>query len=160
MLLTGTFPRAIDEKLRIAIPKRLRDGLQLADQAELYITPGTDGSLALYTEETLTSLASRLAHASPTAADVRAFGRMFYAAAERVEIDAQGRIRIPPALAQAASLGKEAVLLGVHDHLELWDPVRWEAYLAQRAGNYDEIAERAFGTVAGPSAAATPANLQ
>ena len=29
MLLTGTFVRAIDDKLRLAIPKRLRDALAL-----------------------------------------------------------------------------------------------------------------------------------
>jgi MraZ protein len=152
MLLTGTFVRAVDEKLRIAIPKRLRDALRLPDKADLYVTPGTDGSVAIYTEETLAGLAERLASGSPTGQDVRAFGRLFYAQAERVEVDAQGRVRIPPALAQLASLGKEAVLLGVHDHMELWDRERWETYLAQRVGQYDDIAERAFSGV-GPGAA-------
>jgi MraZ protein len=89
-------------------------------------------------------MAARLAAASPTQQDVRAFSRLFYAQAERVELDAQGRMRVPPALARLASLEREAVLLGVHDHLELWDKSRWEAYLAARSTHYDEIAERAF----------------
>ena len=36
------------------------------------------------------------------------------------------------------------MLVGVHDHIELWDRPRWEAYLAARSTHYDEIAERAF----------------
>jgi MraZ protein len=146
MVLTGTFVRTVDDKLRIAIPKRLREALGADHQLHLYVAPGTDGSLALYTEAALAALAMRLSAASPAQDDVRAFSRLFYARAERVEADAQGRIRLPAALAELAALGREVVLLGVHDHLELWDRGRWEAYVASRSAHYDQIAETAFQT--------------
>ena len=129
MLLTGTFSRAIDEKLRVAIPKRLREGLGCAQGGNLYIAPSTDQSLAIYTEESFAQLAERLAQASPTQQQVRAFTRLFYARAQRVDLDGQGRIRVPVDLAQLASLEKEVVLLGVQDHLELWAAARWLEYL-------------------------------
>jgi len=150
MLLTGTFTRSFDEKLRVAIPKRFRDTLAMADTPVLYVAPGTDGSLALYTEEALGRLAERLAEASPTRQDVRAFTRLFYARAQRVEVDSQGRVRIPPELAQLAQIEKEAVLLGVQDHLEIWAAERWRAYLDERQSHYDEIAEAAFGEPSQP----------
>lgn len=142
MLLTGSFQRAIDEKQRIVIPKPLREAL--GDVQTLYVTPGTDGSLALYTEAALAQLAERLAAASPNGQDVRAFGRLFYARAQAMELDRQGRVRIPPELAQLAGLSNEAVLMGVQDHLELWDRASWEAYVADRQARFDEIAEAAF----------------
>ncbi len=144
MLLTGTFRRAVDEKLRIAIPKPLRDALGALAKGVLYVTPGTDGSLALYTEDALARLAQRLANASPNAQDVRAFSRLFYARAQAVELDSQGRVRVPPELAELAGLTKEAVLVGVHDHLELWDRLRWESYVGQKQSHFDQIAEAAF----------------
>jgi MraZ protein len=144
MLLTGTFRRAVDEKLRIAIPKPLRDALGALAKGVLYVTPGTDGSLALYTEDALARLAQRLANASPNAQDVRAFSRLFYARAQAVELDSQGRVRVPPELAELAGLTKEAVLVGVHDHLELWDRLRWESYVGQKQAHFDQIAEAAF----------------
>jgi MraZ protein len=149
MLLTGTFTRAVDDKQRIALPKRLREALeQVGPQGRetpaLFLTPGTDNSLALYTEDSLTALARRLADASPTRQDVRAFNRLFYARAERLELDEQGRFRIPPSLAQLASLGKEVVVVGVQDHLEIWDKDKWDAYLASQASQYDQVAEQAF----------------
>jgi MraZ protein len=144
MLLTGTFARSLDEKQRLAIPKRLRDALGSSLKA-LYVTPGNDGSLALYTEEELSKLADRLAASSPAQQEVRAFGRLFYARAERVELDSQGRVRIPPDLALAANLQKDVVLLGVQNHMELWDKALWERYLAGQQPRYDEIAEAAFG---------------
>ena len=144
MLLTGTYERSIDEKLRIAIPKRLRDLLEPHAHEALFIAPGTDISLCVYTESALASLAERLANTSPVQNEVRAFSRLFYAQAERVELDSQGRFRIPPHLARMAELSRDAVLLGVRDHLEIWDKARWESYLAERASRYDELAERAF----------------
>lgn len=152
MLLTGTYQRSVDDKLRVAIPKRLRDLLGNALERGLFIAPGTDGSLALYTEEVLAKLADRLATVSPTRQDVRAYSRLFYAQAEWAEVDSQGRVRIPTPLAQAAGIANEAVMLGVQDHLELWDAVRWQAYLQTNASQYDEIAERAFA----PSAPQPP----
>jgi MraZ protein len=144
MLLTGTFTRAVDQKLRVAIPKPLREALGSLAKGVLYVAPGTDGSLAIYTEEALAHLAHRLADASPNAQDVRAFSRLFYARAQGVELDSQGRVRIPPELAALAGLGREAILVGVHDHLELWEKGRWEQYVAQRQNQYDQIAEAAF----------------
>jgi len=145
MLLTGTFYRSLDEKLRIAVPKRLRDALPCPPGSGLFVTPGTDASLAIYAEAAFARLAERLGEASPTEREVRAFRRLFYGQAQRVELDRQGRMRVPPELAELARLEKEVVLLGVEDHMELWSAARWKEYAAEKQAHYDEIAEAAFG---------------
>lgn len=148
MLFTGTFVRSIDEKLRVTLPKRLREVAGSADSGGLYVAPGNDGSLAIYTEGAIERLAERLARTSPTQQEVRDFTRLFYARTQRVELDRQGRIRIPADLAQLAELTGEVVLLGVQDHVELWSVSRWEAYLTEKQARYDQIAEAAFGGLA------------
>jgi MraZ protein len=146
MLLTGTFRRSVDEKQRVSVPKRLRSGLESAGKhAALYLAPGTDGSLALYTEPAFEALGDRLAAASPTGQEVRDFGRLFYAMAQSVEMDTQGRIRIPQELFALAKLDQEVMMIGVRDKVEIWDRARWESYLGDKQPRYDEIAERAFG---------------
>ena len=117
----------------------------IARWGTLYVAPGTDISLAIYPEAALARLAERLAQASPARQDVRAYMRLFYAQAQGVELDGQGRVRIPPELAQLAKLEKDVVLLGVQDHLELWATPRWQTYVAEKQAHYDEIAENAFG---------------
>jgi len=144
MLLTGTFVRNLDEKQRISLPKSLRDSLGYPANSVLFLAPGTDGSLALYPESVFNQLAHELGHTSPAGQDVRAFSRLFYSQAQRVEIDRQGRLRIPLELASVCPSDKEVVLLGVRDHLELWERSRWEAYLSAKQPHYDEIAESAF----------------
>jgi MraZ protein len=146
MLLTGSFARVLDDKQRVAIPKRLREAMSLPDGGALYLAPGTDQSLGLYTESAFAGLAARLEQVSPTRHDVRAFLRLFYARAQRVELDNQGRVRIPQELAVLAQLEKDVVLLAVQDHLELWSADLWQRYLDQKQDHYDEIAETAFGS--------------
>jgi MraZ protein len=151
MLLTGSFSRNLDDKCRFTLPKSIREMLGEADGLVLYLAPGTDGSLVVYTEQAFLQLGEQLGQGPPTAQDIRAFSRLFYAQAQRVELDRQGRIRIPSDLATLAIRGKEVVLIGVRDHLEVWDRERWDKYVNEQQPCYDDIAERAFG---GPQPAA------
>jgi MraZ protein len=113
------------------------------------VAPGTDGSLAIYDEGSFLQLADRFSSASPAQRDVRAFGRLFYAQARRTELDKQGRLRIPPELSQWAALSTDAVLVGVGNHMELWESKRWDRYTSERRGHYDELAEATFRTGSG-----------
>ena len=36
------------------------------------------------------------------------------------------------------------MLVGVRDHIELWDRARWDEYVASQQSQYDDLAERAF----------------
>src|SRR3982750_3797502 len=111
MVLTGTYERTLDEKLRLAVPKAFRDALATENQVGL--TPGTDGSLSLFASATFEAVARQLAERSPTGQDVRAFSRLLYAQARSVEVDSQGRIRVPIELAQLAKLDGDVALIGV-----------------------------------------------
>lgn len=144
MLLTGTFHRSLDEKFRFAIPRPLREAMGPAETATLYLAPGTDGSLELYSEESFTRLAAQLETGPRNDREVRAFHRLFYGQVQRIEFDKQGRVRLPAELAQLASLGKEIVLVGVRDHVEIWNLQRWEAYVGSTQPHFDELAERAL----------------
>lgn len=143
-MLVGSYRRTLDDKMRVAIPKPLRDALNFPDRNELYLTPGTDRSLAIYTLEQLKVLGESLAKKSPAAQETRAFNRLFYAQTQVAEIDSQGRLRIPAEMAKLAVLEGEIVLLGVRDHIEIWALKAWESFLEQTQPAYDELAERAF----------------
>ena len=144
MLLTGAFRRSLDDKGRVAIPRRMRTALSSTETVTVYVAPGTDGCLAVYSEEAFKVLGERLGAGSPNGADVRAFSRLFYARAQSMEVDSQGRMRIPPELKQVAMLGSEVMVVGVRDHLEIWNLEKWEKYMGAQQEHYDEIAERAF----------------
>jgi MraZ protein len=49
---------------------------------------------------------------------------------------------IPAQLLEHAKLGREVVVAGVHDHLEIWDRAAWRAELAEVEGSAEDVAER------------------
>ncbi len=144
MTLTGTWPRSLDEKGRLAVPTRVRADLGGEDLKVLFIAPWTDKSLAIFTPTAFDALSARMSDKSATKLDVRSYMRLFYGQAEKLDLDAQGRLRIPERLKALAELQREVVLLGVSDHLELWDKARWEDYVAKLSPQFDAIAEQAY----------------
>src|SRR5713226_8386165 len=133
MLLTGTHARTLDDKKRLGLPKRVRDQLgevdELGDPQTLFVTPGPDQCLWLYTQSGLESLAAKLDQSPATDTEARVFRRLYFAQTESVDLDRAGRILISERLIQFASLTHEVILIGVRDHLELWDSSRWQQYL-------------------------------
>lgn len=144
MALTGTFERNIDDKLRLAIPPSLKVGFGITESGGLYVAPGNDGCLALYSEEGFELFASRLRSLSIGQPNVRKYLRLLYAQSEQVSLDKQGRIRLPERLKKMAGLDREAVILGVNDHAEIWGKTRWEAFLEGNSDEFDDLTTEAF----------------
>ena len=142
MLLTGTHPRTLDDKKRLTLPKRIRD--QVGKVTQLFVTPGSDQSLWIYTNEELERLSAKLDQTPATDAEARVFRRLFFAQMEAVDLDRNGRILIPDRLVLFAGLEHEVILLGVRDHLELWGAQRWKTYFDQHSPEFDKVAEKAF----------------
>jgi len=142
MLLTGTHPRTLDDKKRLGMPRKLRE--QLGEPNTLFVSPGPDQCLWLFTQAELEQLSAKLDQAPAADAEARVFRRLYFAQTEAVDVDRSGRILIPDRLAQFAALQREVVLIGVRDHVELWDAQRWQQYLAQNAPRFDAVAEGAF----------------
>lgn len=142
MVFTGTYQRALDGKLRVLIPKRLRMGL--GEDKSIYLTPGTDHCLELHSDQSLNELAIRTSQSSADSRNIRSFSRLFYARAQVCDIDRQGRIRIPTSLSELAKFEKNVVFVGVGFHWELWDSDRWTAYLNQNDDSFDQIVQETF----------------
>ena len=135
----GEYEHTIDDKNRVTLPARFRDAL--ADGVVL--TRSLDACLAVYSRADWDALvSSRLAALDPFSREARDLKRFFFSGASDTELDKQGRVVVPPALAKRAGLGKEIVVAGVHDHLEIWDRATWADHLTKVEGSADDVAER------------------
>jgi MraZ protein len=142
MLLTGTHDRTLDDKKRLALPKRVRE--QLGDIKRLFVSQGLDQCLWLFGPSDLDRLAEKIDQSPAAHGKVRVFSRLFFSSMEAVEVDRNGRILLPDRLVAFAGLQHDVVLIGVRDHLELWDAARWNSYRDQNAASFDAVAEEAF----------------
>ena len=135
----GEYEHTIDDKNRVTLPARFREAF--ADGVVL--TRSLDSCLAVYSRADWDALvASRLAELDPFSREARELKRFFFSGASDTELDKQGRVVVPPALAKRAGLGKDVVVAGVHDHLEIWDRTTWADHVTKVEGSADDVAER------------------
>ena len=68
--------------------------------------------------------------------------RFFFAGASEAKPDKQGRVLVPTTIAKKADIGREVVIAGVGDHLEIWDRVAWNTHVTELEGSAEDVAER------------------
>ena len=138
-MLLGAHEHTIDEKNRLTLPAKFRQ----AFKDGLVVTRGLDQCLHAYRREDWDRLVeSRLAPLDPLSKEARRMERYFFASAAEAELDKQGRVMLPAALIAHAQLGREVVVAGVNDRLEIWDREAWRRELAEIEGSAEDVAER------------------
>ena len=135
----GEYEHTIDDKSRLTLPARFRERLA----AGVVLAKGLDGNIAVYPRDAWSeTVEARLAALDPLTREARELRRFFFAGAADAELDRNGRILVPPALARHARLGRDVVVAGVYDHLEIWDRAAWREQLKEVEGSAQHVAER------------------
>ena len=130
--LLGTHNYQLDPKGRISLPGRFREAL--ADGA--YLTLGQDGCLFCFPRAEWEDRSNEVRAAPLSDTEGRAYARMFFGNAEPVDLDSQGRLVVPQRLRLQVAIGKEVVVVGVQDRMEIWDREAHERYLDAFGGAY------------------------
>ena len=138
-MLLGEYAHTLDDKNRLTLPAKFRESF--VDGG--VVTRGLDGCLYLFARQQWEDLVSgRLAELDPLLEETRLMNRYFFSGAAEAEPDKQGRINVPSALIEHARLGREVVVAGVYDHLEIWDRAAWREHLKEVEGSAQHVAER------------------
>ncbi|HEX5804719.1 MAG TPA: division/cell wall cluster transcriptional repressor MraZ [Macromonas sp.] len=117
-MFQGASSLSLDAKGRLSVPTRHRDVLSATAGGQLTVTRHPDGCLMVFPRPEWEKFRERIA-ALPMSAQW--YKRMFLGNAMDCEMDASGRVLIAPELRKPTSLNKEAILLGMGNHFELWD---------------------------------------
>ena len=138
-MLLGAHEHTIDDKNRLTLPAKFRK----AFSDGVVVTRGLDRCLYAYRREDWARLVeSRLAPLDPLSQEGRRMHRFFFASAAEAELDKQGRVMLPAPLIEHAQLGREVVVAGVNDRLEIWNREAWRRELAAIEGSAEDVAER------------------
>lgn len=140
-MFIGEFQHTIDEKGRLIMPVRFREGLA----ETFFITKGLDTCLFVYPSGEWAILEARMKALPLTQSNARAFVRFFFAGASDCTLDRQGRILIPNNLREYARLARDVVVVGVSNRVEIWDRGEWEKFERQAEASYEKLAEEIAG---------------
>ncbi len=128
---TDEFLYTIDRGRRINFPAAFRRALSEESKDRVVVARGLDGCLLIYPKDVWEVRRVEF-NQSPYAPKLqRRLQRELFHGAKESTFDSQGRITIPPRLMKLAKLEKEALIIGMGDRVELWNPAIYEEYLSQ-----------------------------
>ncbi len=137
-MFIGEFRHNLDNKNRVIIPAKFREEL-----GEIFVvTKGLDGCLTIYTAPQWETLLEQLQKLPSTKREASLYIRSLTSKATECECYSQGRIKLPSYLLAEGSLEKECVIVGVADHVEIWNPESWEKYYQRADESLEDIAEQ------------------
>jgi len=144
-ILFGEHELTIDEKNRIVVPAEVRNQIEPSRDGEaFFLIIGPNRKPWIYPDRYYQSLVSLKAQQEITPdEDLLLFDQMNFAMASKIDPDKQGRLTLPEKLLRRTRIEREITLIGVRDHLELWNRAEWEAQFLENLEKYGEIAKNA-----------------
>ncbi|MBI4607830.1 MAG: division/cell wall cluster transcriptional repressor MraZ, partial [Candidatus Rokubacteria bacterium] len=127
-MFRGRYFHTIDPKGRVSIPAKFREALGSEYSGRLVVVPN-DHCLEVHPLEEWQRIEAKVRELSIFNPEVKKISRLYISKAKDVDLDAQGRILIPPDSRAEAGLVKEAALVGGGlMHFEIWDRRRFEEF--------------------------------
>jgi len=141
LVFTGTYEHTIDAKNRLAIPSSIRTRVSRGGEETgvWFVTLGPNRTVCIYTEAGFQKRADELDSSERDPSEVLDYETFFFSMAHDVEMDKAGRLRLPQLLLDHAKLGKDVVLLGIKDHLEVRDRKQWNETINDMLENRPEL---------------------
>jgi transcriptional regulator MraZ len=134
----GHFDHSLDAKNRLSVPAKFRaafsSGLVLSKYLDPCIAIWTPDEFERFTESYIRGL-------NPLSRERRHLTAFFAHNSFDSELDSAGRVTLNPALLEHAGIGKEVVIAGTHDHLEVWDGDRWRSHQGELGTGVVDLAE-------------------
>ncbi|MCK4235305.1 division/cell wall cluster transcriptional repressor MraZ [candidate division WOR-3 bacterium] len=141
MSLSGRHSHSVDHKGRLFIPSKLRKRIISSKKRIVIVTRGFDKCLSIYSFAIWGRFENKLLALPQSKRKNRFIVRYFLENKEEVEVDSQGRIKIPQHLLDYADIDNEVIISGVLDRIELWNPEIHKREIEGMESIKDEILE-------------------
>ena len=116
----------LDTKGRMAVPARHRDALLALAEGRLVLTAHPHRCLLIYPAPAWEPIRAKILAAPSLETQSAMLRRLLVGFAVETEMDAAGRILVPPELRQYAGLEKQVWLVGQGGNFELWSDAGWK----------------------------------
>lgn len=137
-VLLGEYEFTLDAKSRVAIPARLRP----AFEEGVFVTKGFERCVSAYPpEQWELFVEERTADLPVMSRKGREVRRLIFGGASAETLDGQGRVKLPQSLLEYAGIAKDVTIIGVYDHLEVWDRDSWAGYRQRMEEGADASAD-------------------
>lgn len=137
----GEHEHSLDQKGRLILPAKFREAAKTNYVEKFFITRGLDNCLFMFPEDEWKAQESKFKSMPFTKLQSRKFNRLFFAGAQEVIFDKQGRVLIPKYLKDFAGIKRDVMIIGVSNRIEIWDLEKWREFYNGEKPSFEKIAE-------------------
>lgn len=123
-MLIGSHSHSLDDKGRVIMPSSFRRELEEG----VVLSRWLEQCVAVFPMGEFSRMTGRIQALPEGSKEKREFARMLLSSAYQAVPDRQGRITVPPKLREFAGLDREVEVVGMMDHVEIWDRERWTEF--------------------------------
>ena len=137
-VLRGNHPARIDDKGRLKVPNSFRQTVEAQWGTELFVTSVTGEFVRVYPMGVWLEIERRLAEVPSTHPSKLRFLDRVNFFGQAVSMDRQGRVLVPQLLRESAAMVGEVSVLGLQNHLAVWNLKRLQDRLFKKEPFTDE----------------------
>jgi MraZ protein len=139
---TSEYESKVDAKGRLVLPARIKAQLPEGENQELVVRRGFEPCLVLYPMAEFKKIFSKISGLNEFNEEYRKLQRNFLSGVVTVELDNNGRFLIPKNMLSYAQLDKDAILVGMGNKVEIWNPSVYGKNQIQDPGELSKLAEK------------------
>ncbi len=139
---TSEYECKLDAKGRLVLPAKIKANLPEVSTNELVLRKGFEPNLILYPMLEYKKIHHKISSLSEFNPEQRMLKRIFFRSIAQVELDNAGRILLPKGMLAHSRIEKEALLIGMGNYVEIWDPELFEDNLGAQANQFSELAQK------------------
>ena len=135
----------IDAKGRMVLPSRIKSALPEESESTIVVTRGFEPCLTIYPLNEWKKIFQKVSSLNEFNPEYRKFQRNFLRGNTEIELDKSGRFLIPRTMVRFAQLDKEAILVGMGNRIEVWNPDLYDEYLIKDPAEFSTLANEFLG---------------
>ena len=139
---TSEYECKLDAKGRLVLPAKIKANLPEVSTTELVLRKGFESNLILYPMLEYKKIHHKIAALSEFNPEQRKLKRIFFRSVAQVELDSAGRILIPKAMLAHSHIDKEALLIGMGAHIEIWNPDLLDQSIGVEGDEFSDLAQK------------------
>ncbi len=134
----------IDAKGRMVLPSKIKANLPTESGNNIVISRGFEKCLVLRPQSEFLKILQRLKKLNQFDSKNRNFQRKMLSGSTDMELDNNGRFLIPKTMMASAGLKERAIIVGMGDRVEIWNPKEYDDFLANDPDDFARMAEEIF----------------
>jgi MraZ protein len=138
-MFQGASELSLDAKGRLTVPSGQRELLLAQAEGRLVATAHPHRCLLLYPRQAWEPIRAQIMGFPSLERQASMVQRLLVGFAKDIEMDAAGRLLIPPELRRYAALEKQVMLVGQGSHFEVWNMEKWEQQIDEIVAQGDSL---------------------